>query len=158
MKRGEILLVEGVIKDFPAINRDMQDRKYWLEVMASSPGGSGEPRVDGNNSSPVQERFLKIMDERYYRKLQRIVDSFFPAFKDLKTAESRILALYYWEEMEISAICNELDFSYRYVQRQKSAALYKLKRVCMDLISDVDEWREREHNELSKAIRLLYSA
>jgi len=158
MKRGEILLVEGVIRDFPAINRDMQDRKYWLEIMSVSPGSNGEPRVDGGSSSPAQERFLKAMDERYFRKLQRIVDTFYPAYRELTPPESRVVALYYWDDMEIAEMTIELDFSYRYIQRLKAAALYKLKRACMDIISDVDAWREREHNELSKAIRLLYSA
>ena len=158
MNRGEIFLVEGVLRDFPAINRDMQDRKYWLEIIAVSPGSNGEPRVDGGNSTPAQERFLKAMDERYYKKLKRIVDTVYSAYCDLADAERRILSLFYFEELDITAIANEADYSYRYVQRVKASALYKMKRACMDIISDVDTWREREHNELSKAIRLLYSA
>ena len=158
MKRGEIMIVEGVIRDFPAINRDMQDRKYWLEIMAVSPGSNGEPRVDGGKSSPAQDRFIKALDERYYKKLQRIVDTVYSAYCDLTDPERRVISLACWEDMEISLIGAEIDASFRYVQRLKASALAKMKRACMDVISDVDDWREREHAELSKAIRLLYSA
>ena len=90
--------------------------------------------------------------------MYRLVVAFYSAYRELTPPERRVVALLYWDGMEIAEMTYELDYSYRYIQRLKAAALYKLKRACMDILSDVDAWREREHNELSKAIRLLYSA
>ncbi len=154
MRRDQSILVEGVLRDFPRINKDRLNWELWLEALAISPGSTGE-RVDGGEYTPLQDRFLRAMDGRYVKKLQRIVSVIYDDYKKLSEPERRVIALSCFDDVDLSGVSAELDITYRSVQRLKASAYEKMKSACMAVISDVDDWRTMEHNELKKQISLL---
>ena len=154
MRRDQAILVEGILRDFPRINSDRVLREQWLEIMAVSPGGSFE-RVDGGSMHPVQERYFMAMDEPFLKKLQHVVKTLYESYSNLNKTEQRVVSLSYFDNLDNSSVGAEINANYRYVQRIKSSGLEKMRHACVSVFSEVEEWRDREYDELSKRLSLL---
>ena len=154
MRRDQAILVEGVLRDFPRINMDCVERRQWLEVLAVSAAPMGV-RVDGGKFTPVQDRFIKAIDEKFLRQLERIVAVIHAAYSQLSEQEQRVIALACFSDMPMVEVGAQIDATCRYASRVKASGFEKMRRACMDVIADVDEWREREHSELMRQVKLL---
>ena len=154
MRRDQAILVEGVLRDFPRINLDRVERQQWLEAMAVS-GSPSEVKVDGGKFTPVQERFIRAIDEKFLRQMERIVKIIYEAYCQLSESEQRVISLACFSDMPMVEVGAQIDATCRYASRVKASGFEKMRRACMDVIADVDEWREREHSELMRQVKLL---
>lgn len=136
-------MAEGAVRDFPAIRKDYDGYRLMLDARALAAGGClFDERVDGGcGGVGAGDRYLNRYDDPVLRKLQALVDGIYLAFNGLTSAERRVLALRFWQEMEVSEVARELMFSESSVYRHINRALFCLYRPILNVAPLLEEWR-----------------
>lgn len=134
-------MVEGAIKDFPAIKKDYDGYKLMLDAKALSCGCLWDEPVDGGGAVTAGDRYLERYNDPVMRKLKSLMSGIYEPYCELEGQERRILALRYWRNMEVSEISRELGFSESNVYRCISGALRRLYRPLLSVQSLLEDWR-----------------
>ena len=134
-------MVEGAIKDFPAIKKDYDGYKLMLDAKALSCGCLWDEPVDGGGAVAAGDRYLERYNDPVMRKLKSLMSGIYEPYCELGGLERRVLALRYWRNMEVSEISRELGFTERHVYRLLNSALYRLYRPLLSVQSLLEDWR-----------------
>ncbi|WP_281679791.1 sigma factor-like helix-turn-helix DNA-binding protein [Synergistes jonesii] len=134
-------MVEGAIKDFPAIKKDYDGYKLMLGAQAMSCGCLWDEPVDGGGAVAAGDRYLERYNDPVMRKLSSLMSGIYEPYCGLEGQERRILALRYWRNMEVSDIARELGFTERHVYRLLNSALSRLYRPLLSVQSLLEDWR-----------------
>ena len=134
-------IAEGAVKDFPAIKRDYDGYRLMLDAKALAGGCLYGERVDGGEEVYAGDRYLGRYDDPVMRSLWELVYGIYEPYCKLPEEERRILALRYWQKMEVPDVAAELMFSNSTVYRHISRALGKLYRPVLDVQPLLEDWR-----------------
>lgn len=136
-------MAEGAIKDFPRIKKDYDSYKLMLDAQALAGGGCiFDERVDGGGSSDgAAERYLERYNDPVLRKLQALADGIYTAYDELPPAERRVVALRYWQNLDVPDVARELMFSESNVYRYIRSALGYLYRQVLNVQPLLEDWR-----------------
>lgn len=136
-------MAEGAIKDFPKIKKDYDSYKLMLDARAlAGDGRIFDERVDcGGASDSAGDRYMDRYNDPLLRKLQALVEGIYLAFNGLTSTERRVIALRYWQNMEVPSIARELTFSERHVYRAINGALCCLYRSVLEVQPLLEDWR-----------------
>lgn len=136
-------MAEGAIKDFPKIKKDYDSYKLMLDARALAGGGCVfDERVDGGGASDgAAERYLNRYDDPVLRKLRALADGIYTAYCDLPSAERRVVALRYWQDLDVPEVARELKFSESNVYRYIRSALSYLYRQVLNVQPLLEDWK-----------------
>lgn len=135
-------MAEGAIKDFPAIKKDYDSYKLMLDARAMAGGCMYDERVDGGGSSDgAADRYLDRYNDPVLRKLQALVEGIYTAYGGLPPAERRVVALRYWQNLDVPDVARELRFSESNVYRYICSALGYLYRQVLNVQPLLEDWR-----------------
>ncbi|WP_352401582.1 sigma-70 region 4 domain-containing protein [Synergistes jonesii] len=134
-------MVEGAIKDFPAIKKDYDGYKLMLDARAMYCGCLWDESVDGGGTVTAGDRYLERYDDPVMRKLKSLMSGIYEPYCELEEKERRILALRYWQNMEVSDIARELGFSESNVYRYIGGALRRLYCSLLSVQPLLEDWR-----------------
>ena len=136
-------LAEAAIRDFPAIKRDYESYKLMLEARALAGAGCVfDEHVDGGGAaSNAGDRYMDRFNDPVLLKLQLLFEGIYFAFNGLTSTERRVVALRFWQKMEVFEVARELGFSERSLYRQVGKILTTLYRPILDLQPLLEDWR-----------------
>lgn len=134
-------IAEGAVKDFPAIKRDYDGYRLMLDAKALAGGCLYGERVDGGSASCAADRYLDRYDDSVLRRLSALMLGIYEPYCELPADERRILALRYWQKMEVPDVAAELMFSESTVYRHISRALSRLYRPVLEVQPLLEDWR-----------------
>ena len=134
-------IAEGAVRDFPAIKRDYDGYRLMLDARALAGGCIYSERVDGGADVCAAERYLDRYDDPVMRRLSALMLGIYEPFCALSAEERRVLALRYWQKLEVADVAAELMFSERSVYRHINRALGKLYRPVLDVQPLLEDWR-----------------
>lgn len=136
-------MAEGAIKDFPKIKKDYDSYKLMLDARALAGGGCiFDERVDGGGvSDSAGDRYMDRYNDPVLRKLQALADSIYTAYYELPPAERRVIALRYWQNLDVPDVAHELMFSESNVYRYIRSALSYLYRQILSVQPLLEDWR-----------------
>ena len=136
-------MAEGALRDFPAIKKDYDSYKLMLDAQALAGGGCmyDERVAGGGASGGAAERYLERYNDPVLRKLQALADSIYTAYYELPPAERRVIALRYWQNLDVPDVAHELMFSESNVYRYIRSALSYLYRQILSVQPLLEDWR-----------------
>ena len=148
-------LVEGVLRDFPRMNTDLQAwREYAIPAAVSPSGEELGCHVGGGVKSYQQERYCSLLNGRNVRNLEKIVETIYSAYCSLPDMQRRVVALRYWRDCSFDDVAAEIPCVKRTAFRAKASALKALLRPCLEVINLIEDWRERERVAFEKLIAI----
>lgn len=155
MRKDEWVIVDGVLRDFPAINRDKVRLEEYLQSLALSMPSGAEALTSGGVSMFEQDRYLGIVDNKRLKLLQRIVASVYGGFKSLPEIERRLISLWCFEDLQLEQVINNLHISRRQAFRIKSMAYHNMRDYCINAYEDVRRWRDSADEEIANCLMPL---
>ena len=136
-------MAEGAVRDLPAIKRDVDSLKLALDAQALA-GGCLLDEPSGGSGRPVQDRYLDRYDNKLLRKLVALLNGIYAPYCQLSAPERRVLALRYWQKMDVASVARELTFSESHVYRIQQKALDALYKPLLSVQPLLEEWRRGE--------------
>lgn len=155
MRRDEWLVVDGVLKDFPKINRDRILYEDYLRALAICGSSDIEAAPGWHSVMFEQDRYINVTENKRLKKLQRIVNRIYEGFKVLPEAERRVISLWCFDRQEVDVIRKNLRISRRHAFRLKSSAYSKMLAYCADVHDDVKQWRAASAIEIANCLMPL---
>ena len=133
-------MAEGAIRDLPAIKRDVDSLKLALDAQAMA-GGCLLDEPAGGPGRSAQDRYLDRYNNRLLNMLVALLNGIYAPYCQLPAPERRVLALRYWQKLEIGEVARELGFTERHVYRLLGSALDRLFKPLLPVQPLLEEWR-----------------
>lgn len=159
MRRGtdtrqqEIIVVEAILRDYPAICLSLERRRRELEAsVGPCPAGA----VMGGKMEPEQQRILdaKLRDVEYC-ELSAIVERLGSALIEATEEIRFILRKLFFDGDSVDCVASELGYARSVIFSQKRRAVVYMRYACMDVLKMVWRWRDRETERAKRALKYV---
>lgn len=97
-----------------------------VTIFVTSLEGLEDLQVEDQSMKPVDQRFMDLQMKEHVRE----------ALTRLPDAERQLLTLYYFKEMSLQEVGNELGLSKSWTSRRHAQAIEKLSRILQDILKE----------------------
>lgn len=148
-------IIDGVLRDFPAICLCMRQRREYLESLEHS-RGSDAGRIQGGESMPSQERLLvALTSDVEYCELSSIHEILAEGMQDLSDTMYEVVEAVHFRRLSPSEASEQLHKGDRWIRTRRTLIYDVMVNPVFRVYPVVRRWREREQRRREEAIRKL---